>query len=140
MKKLFYIFISVIIANLMIGSTILYSQEEVAATNEAKKVLERYFNCLKNGNTSEILNLITGPLLKKREGLLRNNSEYGGFLRNHYKDAYLVIMPESFSQNGLLSLRASIYFNAQDRTDFIFNFVSDGSNGSFKIYSEEEIP
>ena len=140
MKKLYYLAFLFFIASLVVQPAILCAQDGVTSTDEAKTVLEKYFSCLKNGNTSEILNLITGPLLKKREALLRNYAPYGSFLQNHYKDAYLVITSDIFIRKDLLSLRASIYSNAQDKTDFIFNFISEGSNGSLKIYSEEEIP
>ena len=123
----------------MVRPVVLYAQVGVTSADEAKRVLEQYFDYLKNGKTSEILNLITGPLLEKREALLKNNASYGSFLKNYYKNAYLVITSDVFTRNDLLALRASIYFNAHDKSDFIFSFVYEGSNGSLKIYSEEEV-
>lgn len=140
MKKLYYLPFLFFIVGLAVWPATLYSQKEVATSDEAKLVLERYFYCLINGDTSGILDLITGPLLKKRERILRNNTQYGSFLRERYKDTTFLITSGVFTTNNLLSLRASIFFDDQHKTDFIFNFVSEGSNGSLKIYSEEEVP
>ena len=140
MKKLFYISISLIIVSFVIGPTTLYSQEEIAATDEAKRVLEQYFYSMKNGNTSQILNLITGPLLKKRERLLKYNTQYGNFLRERYKNANLFITSMGFTHNNKLSLKASIVFDDQQKLDLIFTFSEEGSDGNLKIYSKEKIP
>ena len=138
MKKLIYLPLLLLIVGFVMGQTC-YSQDEIAATDEAERVLERYIYHLKNGNTSEILNLITGPLLKKRERLLRDNATmYGDFLWDRYKSANFLIIPGSFTHNNRLSLRASIIFDDKHKLDLIFSFAAERSNGSLKIYSEEE--
>jgi len=107
--------------------------------DEAKRVLEKYFYYLKNGGTLEILNLITGLLLKKQEGLLRNNLQYGNFLQERYKSANFLITSGSLVHNNRLSLRASIVFDEQQKLDIIFTFVEERGSGRLKIYSEEEL-
>ena len=123
---------------LMVWPTMLHSQETAIAANEAQRVLEQYFSSLKNGDTSEILALMTGPLLKKREGVLKNNAQYGDFLRERYSGVNFIITPGAFMYHNRLSLRASIVFSDQQKLDLIYSFAKEGSGGSLKIYSEEE--
>jgi len=138
MQKLFYISISLIIVSLVMGAATLFSQEEIATADEGKRVLEEYFYNMKTGNTSEILDMITGPLLKKRERLLRYNTQYGTFLKQKYEDAQFSIIGHRIIDAKRLALDAQIILNDQDILKTRFVLVQN--NGLLKIYSEEEIP
>ena len=138
MKKIFYLSISLIIASLVMGPTTLYSQKKITDRDEAERILEQYFYGLKNGNTSEILNLITGPLLKKRERLLRYNTQYGTFLKEKYEYAQFSIIGYRFIDNSKITFDVEIVF--RDQNSFKREFVIVEDMGFLKIYSEEESP
>jgi ABC-type transporter MlaC component len=137
-KRRYNLAVLFFMVGLMAWPTMLYCQEDAAAIFEASSVLGKYFSSLKNGDTSEILNLITGPLLKKREGVLKNNTQYGAFLRERYNGANFIINPEAYMQNNRLSLRASIVFSNQQKLNLTYTFARDANDGSLKIYSEEQ--
>ena len=125
--------------SLIVWPTMLYSQVDAVTSSEAQRVLEQYFSSLKNGDTSGILNLITGPFLKKRESVLKNNAQYGDFLRERYNGANFIITPGAFMRQNKIALRATIVFSDQQKLDLIYTFVVEGASGSLKIYSEEEL-
>ena len=87
MKKVFFtILIIVVINSFSMGNC--FSQDMIDKT-KAEQVLNDYFIYLRAGDTAGILNLLTGPFLKKRERLLRYNPTYGTFLKEKYEYAYI---------------------------------------------------
>ena len=134
-----YLPLSLLILGLLIAPAAVNAQEQSALSEDAQHLLDNYFHQLQNGNSSEILNLITGPLLQKRGRLLRSNAQYGAFLRQRYANANFSILPPAFMHNNKLSLRASIDFDGKDKLDLVFSFEKDTNHGTLKIYSETEV-
>jgi hypothetical protein len=134
MKKLTYtILISAITSFLIIG----YAHgQDFIGESEAESVLNDYFRYLKTGDTDGIIDIVTGPLLKKRERLLRYNPQYPDFLRKKYKDAHFSIIRQQFIDAGKLALDVQIYFTEEDNVKTRFVLVQE--NGLLKIYSEGE--
>jgi hypothetical protein len=139
MNPLRYLSVSLLILGLLIGPATVHSQAQGTAPEDAQRVLESYFYHLQNGNTLDLLNLITGPLLAKRERLLRDNRQYGPFLRDRYKSAQFSISLPAFMHNNKLSLKAAIDVYGQDKMNLIFSFDEDSDDGTLKICSEKEI-
>lgn len=137
MNILRYLPLTLLILVLLVGPAAVDAQEETVGAAEAQGLLENYFLDLQSGNTTDILNLISGPLLQKREHLLKYNAQYGAFLRRHYENANLTISPPMFMHNNMPSIRATIAFEGQDKLNYIFSFSLDSKDGTLKIYSEE---
>lgn len=136
MKKLFCTLLAIVVVNfLIIGNC--FSQD-IIDKSKAELVLNDYFSCLRAGNTTRILNLLTGPFLKRRERLLLYNPEYGAFLREKYKYGRFSITGHRFTDNRKLTLEVQIVLNDQVNRRIRFVFVED--MGQLKIYSEKDIP
>ena len=136
MKKTFYLFLILLLISLAFQGKS-HSQELFVNWDQAESVLYDYFDMLKNGNTSEMLGLLTGPLLKKRERLLRYNPRYVDFLRERYRDAQFVVNSRKPIDNNKLALDASVHFNDRQKLDIRFILVIEDSR--FKISLEKEI-
>ena len=136
MKKTFYLFLILLLISLASQGKS-YSQELIINWDQAESVLYEYFDMLKNGNTSDMLGLLTGPLLKKRERLLRYNPRYVDFLRERYRDAQFVVNSRKPIDNNKLALDASVHFNDRQKLDIRFILVIEDSR--FKISLEKEI-
>lgn len=136
MKKTFYLFLILLLISLAFQGKS-YSQELFINWDQAESVLYDYFDMLKDGNTSDMLGLLTGPLLKKREKLLRYNPQYNDFLRERYRDAQFVVNSRKPIDNNKLALDASVHFNDRQKLDIRFILVIEDSR--FKISLEKEI-
>lgn len=136
MKKTFYLFLILLLISLASQGKS-YSQELIINWDQAESVLYDYFDMLKDGNTSDMLGLLTGPLLKKREKLLRYNPRYVDFLRERYRDAQFVVNSRKPIDNNKLALDASVHFNDRQKLDIRFILVIEDSR--FKISLEKEI-
>lgn len=130
-----FLLLSLLALALVMGPATIHSQE----SGDARRLLQSYFFALQNGDTSEILNLITGPMLAKRRRLLEDNPQYGEFLRDRYKMANFNVFEPLFLHKELWSLKASIDFDGHDQSNFIYSFSVDNRDGTLKIYSEEEV-
>ena len=136
MKKTFYLFLILLLISLASQGKS-YSQELIINWDQAESVLYDYFDMLKDGNTSDMLGLLTGPLLKKRERLLRYNPRYGDFLRERYRDAQFVVNSRKPIDNNKLALDASVHFKDRQKLDIRFILVIE--NSRFRISLEKEI-
>jgi hypothetical protein len=135
MKKIITLFLISLIINLPIEVR-LNSQENVISSVQAKIIASSYFNLLTSGNTSAILNLLGGRLLKQREKLLRDNPQYGQFLKDRYKNARFTITGDKLINNNTqLALDVLIVFNNKDQIETRLIFEMEG--GQLKISSEE---
>ena len=86
MKKIYVLFVLIIMV-IFASTGESPAAVEVADVYQAENLLSQYHNMLENGNTSGILSLLTGPMLKSNENLLRNNSKYARFLRERYRNS-----------------------------------------------------
>lgn len=136
MKKLSYLFLILLLISLASQGKS-YSKKLIINWDQAESVLYEYFDMLKNGDTFGILGLLTGPLLKKREKLLRYNSRYGDFLRGRYSGAQFVVNSRKPIDNNKLALDASVHFNDRQKLDIRFILVIEDRR--FKISLEKEI-
>ena len=136
MKKIFFLFA------LLIGAMLTNTGESFAATEaadmyQAESLLSEYHKMLENGNTSGILGLLTGPMLKSNENLLRNNPKYAGFLRERYRNSSFTIVNYKLIDASHSLLDVLITLNTQEKIRTRFTLASEG--GRLKIYEEEEI-
>lgn len=135
MKKIINLLLISLIISLPIEVRI-NSQETVISSAQAKSMASNYFNHLKSGNTSGILNLLGGQLLKRRERLLRDNPQYGQFLKDRYKNAQFTFTGEKLiNNNKQLALDVLIVFDNQDQIETRLIFEIEA--GQMKISSEE---
>jgi len=113
------------------------STNEGADMRQVESFISGYLNMLKNGNTSGILGLLTGPMLKKNENLLRNNPRYPDLLRKRYLNSSFVITNHKHIDDNKSSVDVVIRLNTQEETKVRFTLLTE--NGRLKIYAEEEI-
>ena len=137
MKKLFYALLIILVTNSLITPNC-FSQDITVNLSEAESVLNNYFRYLRAGDTIGILNLLTGSFLKRRERLLKYNTEYPAFLRKKYEYAQFSIIGHRFIDDRKLALDVQIHLNDQEKLISRFVFVED--EGLLKISSEEDIP
>ena len=137
MKKAFFTILIIIVVINPFSVVNCLSQNMIDKT-KAEQVLDDYFIYLKTGDTDGILNLLTGPFLKKRERLLRYNPTYGTFLKEKYEYAQFSIIGQRFIDNSKMTFDVQIVLSGQDILKRKFVIVEDV--GILKIYSEEEMP
>jgi len=135
MKRLTCLFLILSIASLPIEGR-LYAQEIVVSKSQAEGVLNSYFNLLKTGDTSGILNLLTGPLLKQKEILLRDNPTYGEFLKERYKNAQFFVIGQKLTSKKRLALDVLVVFNGQEELETRLIFINKGDG--VKIFAEKD--
>ena len=86
----------------------LYAIEE-----EGKILVQKYFENLKIGDTSAILNILTDPILSEKRDLLENNPAYSSFLQKIYANSHIEINNMAATESGKKSVNVAIYFNDQ---------------------------
>lgn len=136
MKKI-CILLALLVGAMLTNTGESFATTEVADMYQAESLLNIYHNMLKNGNTSGILGLLTGPMLKSNENLLRNNTIYAGFLRERYRNSSFIITNYKLIDTSHSSLDVVIKLNTQEEIRTRFNIVVE--EGRLKIFSEEEI-
>ena len=136
MKKVFFTILIIVVINSF--SIVNCFPQDMIDKTKAEQVLNDYFIYLRNGDTAGILNLLTGPFLKKRERLLRYNPTYVTFLKEKYEYAQFSITGHNFIDSSKITFDVQIVLGDQDNLKRKFVIVDD--TGLLKIYSEEEIP
>lgn len=66
-----------------------YAQD--AQENVASETLMPFFNALKAGDSTKLLQYIDGPLHKRNKVLLQQNDNYGDLLKTKYEKAEFII-------------------------------------------------
>ena len=89
------------------------SAEQTLDQLEAKEVVDRYFDALKQGDTGTIQSLLGGDLLTVQKALL-DNPTYPEHLITMYKDATYEITALETSQDGYLVVDAKISMNDEE--------------------------
>jgi len=113
------------------------STKKVAEMHQAEGLLNEYFNMLEGGNMPGILNLLTGPMLKTNENVLRNNQGYAAFLRNRYRHSSFIITKYELIEASRAMVDVVIILNTQEEIRTRFILAVEG--GNLRIYAEEEI-
>ena len=136
MKTIYFLF-ALLIVTMLINTGESSAATEVADMYQAESLLSEYHKMLENGNTYGILGLLTGPMLKSSENLLRNNPKYAGFLRERYRNSSFTIANYKLIDASHSLIDVLITFNTQEKIRTRFTLASEG--GRLKIYAEEEI-
>lgn len=108
---------------------------EAQETRAAKRATEELFGKLKIGDAESILNLLTGPLLEERRALLEKNADYKQFLRDWYRNAYVVTNEGESIDKETRSIDVEIYFNNEE-PPLQTRFILKQENGLWKIAEE----
>lgn len=136
MKTIYFLF-ALLIVTMLTNTGESFAATEVADMYQAESLLSEYHQMLENGNTYGILGLLTGPMLKSSENLLRNNPKYAGFLRERYRNSSFTMANYKLIDASHSLLDVLITFNTQEKIRTRFTLASEG--GRLKIYAEEEI-
>ena len=107
---------------------------------EAKEVVDRYFDALKQGDTNTIQNLLDGDLLTTQRALL-NNPNYPQHLVEMYKDATYVITTTETTGDGYLMVAAEIRLNDEEsmQTTYLLHRAARENTASDQLYIFAEI-
>jgi hypothetical protein len=135
--KTIYFLFALLIGAMLTNTGESFAATEVADMHQAESLLSEYHKMLENGNTSGILGLLTGPMLKSSENLLRNNPKYAGFLRERYRNSSFTIANYKLIDASHSLLDVVISLNTQEKIRTRFTLALEG--GKLKIYAEEEI-
>lgn len=107
-------------------SQLAFCQTENSVLNKAENVVNSYFSMLEAGDTSGILDLLTGLLMKKRQVLLKNNN-YGWVLAERYKNAQFFIEDFRIISDNKIAVDTLIILENQEkiRSRFIIIIEKD---------------
>ena len=130
MKRVLF-FISLLIMSLLLYDIV----DSEAKEPEVEAVVESYFECLRSGDTTGILNLITDPLLSERRELLEKNTAYPQFLREMYNNSYIKIINIRKIKGDKRAADVEVYLN-NGETPLKTRFILQNVNGSWKISDE----
>ena len=130
MKRVLF-FISLLIMSLLLYDIV----DSEAKEPEVEAVVESYFECLRSGDTTGILNLITDPLLSERRELLEKNTAYPQFLREMYNNYYMKIINIRKIKGDKRAADVEVYLN-NGETPLKTRFILQNVNGSWKISDE----
>ena len=113
-----------------------FAYQSYAQDNVANEVIKPFFNALKSGDTTKILQYIDGPIYERTKVLLSQNNNYTDFLINNYEKADFFITNTSPTDHEELVADILIVFpdgNAINRKLILRK--KEGSN-SWKIIDE----
>jgi hypothetical protein len=105
--------------------------------NQAERIVNDYFGMLKDGYTLGVLDLLTGPMLRNNENLLRNNPGYVNFLRERYNNSSFVIAKYMSNDIGKAAVDVVIHLKTNEEIKIRFTLVAESDR--LKIYAEEEL-
>ncbi len=105
---------------------------------QAETVVNEYFKMLEAGSTSGILDLLTGPMLKRNKNLLEKNSKYAALLSDRYRNSSVLITKYQAINSSKIKVDVLITLSTQEKvkTRFILSIEGD----RLKIYGEETVP
>ena len=81
--------------------------------------LKKFFAVLQSGDVTAIESVIGGELLEETSVLLRNNKEYGGYLRSYYTNSEFQVEKIVHVTDGAV-VDVSVIFENGDREQFTF--------------------
>lgn len=92
-----------------------------------RNCLEQFFTALKSGNVTAIESAIGGDILKESKVLLRDNKEYGNFLRKYYHGAEFHI-DKILQVPGGAVVDVSVIFSKDDIQQFQYFLSKEQKN------------
>lgn len=110
---------------------------------EIRNSLQQYFSVLKSGDVNAIESAIGGDLLEEMKVLLRNNKEYGQFLRNYYQEAEFQLAKIVPVSGGVVA-DVSVVFSNQDIQEYNFFLKKEqadkSGDGGWKVIRQDLVP
>ncbi len=70
---------------------------------EIMQVLNAMFDALKSGDTGALKSIFAGEMYEINKALLEQNTEYPGYLRNHYQGAVFTIVEMAPIEKGVIA-------------------------------------
>lgn len=105
--------------------------------------LKHFFSVLKSGNVIAIESAIGGDVLEETNVLLRDNKEYGNFLRKYYQGAEFYIEKIIQAPGGVV-VDVNVVFSNTDTQQYNFfltkEHVDKRGTGKWKIVSQDRLP
>ena len=138
MRKIKIIYLALItLCALQINSI---SAEVTLEQLEAKEVVERYFDALKQGDTGSVQSLLDGDLLTTRKDLL-NNPTYPDTLIELYKETSYEITAMETLDDGLVAVDTKVSMNSQESMSkrFLLQRTTRENTTSDQLYIIAEI-
>ena len=114
----------------------LHSLNIHAFESEEVVTIESLFRYLKEGNTSDILNLFTDPILTEKKELFENNRSYSNFLKNTYEGSISFINKIERLSDTKSAVDVEIHFR-EGGPPLKTRFILKKQEGVWKISSEE---
>lgn len=133
----FYTLVALLILAMLPMTGECFSTKKGAEMHQAESLLSEYFSMLEIGNIPGILDLLTGPMLKTNENVLRNNPGYAAFLRDRYRHSSFIITKYELIEASRAMVDVVIILNTQEEIRTRFILAVEG--GNLRIYAEEEI-
>jgi hypothetical protein len=106
---------------------------------DARIVMESYFEALKGGDAQTILSILTDPLLSTKRDLLENNTSYPSYLITYYENSTMVIKGIDYPKENMSIVRTEILF-AGDIHSIKSKFILKYANGAWTIAQEYSEP
>lgn len=116
-------------------NTLSYGQSEISE-QEAKDFIAHYFSSLKNGDTEQLLSMLTGAYKKERQNLLKN-TQYSDFLRNINADLTFEIVDMNVINGSKMAV--NIIITRQESIEKL-KLILISENNILKIYDEQVVP
>ena len=129
MKRLFIILIFILLT-ICFHCLNLYAFE-----SEEAVPIESLFQYLKEGNTSDILNLFTDPILTEKKELFENNRSYSNFLKNTYEGSISFINKIERLSDTKSAVDVEIHFR-EGGPPLKTRFILKKQDGLWKISEE----
>ena len=136
MRRIIYL----VLVALSLQFTSIVSADQTLDQLEAREVIARYFDALKQGDTETIQNLLDGDLLTARKPLL-NNPTYPDHLINVYKDMTYEITALKVIEDGALAVDTTIIMNEQESSEkqYLLHRVERENTTTEQLYIFAEI-
>jgi hypothetical protein len=114
-----------------------HSSEKFVNRAQVESLMSDYLNKLKDGNTSGVLDLLAGPMLKSNENLLQNNPGYTDLLKKRYENSSFVIGKFTRIDSSKSSVDVVIRLNTQEEIKVRFTLLAESDR--LKICAEEDL-
>ena len=136
MRRIIYL----VLITLCIQFPSIVSADQTLDQLEAREVIARYFDALKQGDTQTIQSLLDGDLLTARKSLL-NNPNYPDHLIVTYKDMAYEITALETLDDGVLKVDTTIAMNDQEarKTQYLLHRAERENTTSKQLYIFAEI-
>ena len=108
----------------------------IAQPEEARAVVLQYFDYLKAGQTDQILEKLTDPILTEKFGALKYNNQYPEYLRKTYREAQLNIVDLVPDNKETVTVRTE-FLMSPDTPPSPIDFVVILTPGGWKISDEK---